>query len=349
MRPLEYGLGLSLGAIALTTLWVGGPWAFALPLCFLVVIPALELVAERLLPRYRIPPAAGPDRPYDAMLYVTAGLHLVVLLAFLGRLAAGDATGFELVGHTLTVGFLQGAYAMTMGHELAHRPRRFEKRLGKVLMVGALYGGFHIQHIRGHHVRVATPEDPMSAGRGETLYGFLLGAVTAGHVEPWRLEAQRLARSGRPVFGWHNEYLRLLAIQLALLGAILAIVGPLGLLCFVLTALQGQVILETINYVEHYGLVRARRPDGRYEKFTAGLAWNSNNPVSRAMVFEVTRHSDHHLHGARPYHALVDHDGSPQLPSGYFGLLWLAAVPPLWFRVMDPRLDAVTDLAGGRV
>jgi alkane 1-monooxygenase len=229
---------------------------------------------------------------------------------------------------------------MVAGHELIHRKRSFQRAAGGLLLATVAYGSFKIEHIRGHHVCVATPDDPSSAPRGLDLYRFLLRAVPGNIARAWRLEAQRLRAQGTNALGPRNEFLLWTITTLSLAAGILIAYGGRGLVFFVVQCLVAIWLLETINYVEHYGLRRYRRPDGRYERVTADHSWDAPFLWSNWFLLNLQRHPDHHLHAAKPYQLLDHHPESPQLPGPYSAMIVLAHIPWLWTRVMDPRLPA---------
>jgi alkane 1-monooxygenase len=189
-------------------------------------------------------------------------------------------------------------------------------------------------------VRVATPEDPASARLGESFWAFLPRTVSGSLTSAWKLERERLQRDGTSTWSLHNNILNAWAMTVVLFGALTAIFGVTVLPFLLLQMVLGFPLLEVVNYLEHYGLLRQRRPDGRYERTRAEHSWNSNNVASNVLLYHLQRHSDHHANPTRRYQALRHFDEAPQLPTGYAGMILLALVPPLWRRVMDPRLIA---------
>ncbi|MBB5015643.1 alkane 1-monooxygenase [Rehaibacterium terrae] len=215
--------------------------------------------------------------------------------------------------------------------------------VGGVLLTTVGYHGFKIEHVRGHHVHVATPADASSARLGQSLWHFLPRALWRNTVNAWRLEAARLRRRGLPWWHWRNELIGWTALWLALTGTFAWSLGGAGLLFFLAQGLFAACSLEVINYVEHYGLERRRLPDGRYERPTRLHSWNSDYALSNLLLFQLQRHSDHHETPRRRYPALLHHPESPQLPGGYAAMFVLALLPPLWFRVIDPRVRTFRD------
>jgi alkane 1-monooxygenase len=251
----------------------------------------------------------------------------------------------DKAGLVATVG-LVGGLAINAAHDLGHTRERAERRLSKVALAQTCYGHFYVEHNRGHHVRVATAEDPASARFGESLYAFLPRSVTGGLRSAWRLEAARLAGIGKPRWTLYNEILNAWLITVALFTVLSVWFGPVVLPWLIAQAILGLSLLETVNYMEHYGLRRQKLPSGRYERVRPAHSWNSSTVITNVLLFHLQRHSDHHANPLRPYQVLRNVDDAPQLPSGYSAMLLLAWAPPLWRRVMDPR---VLDFYGGDV
>lgn len=250
-----------------------------------------------------------------------------------------DLAWYESVGLVLSVGVASGV-GINTAHELGHKTPALERWFAKIVLAPVAYGHFYVEHNRGHHVRVATPEDPASSRFGETFYEFLPRSVFGSVKSAWELEAQRLARQGRGVWSIHNNNLQAWAMTVVLFGAITAWLGWIALPFLVLQAIYGFSLLEVVNYLEHYGLLRAKREDGSYERCQPHHSWNSNHIVTNILLYHLQRHSDHHANPTRYYQALRHFEQSPQLPSGYASMIPLAYIPPLWFRFMNPRVVA---------
>jgi alkane 1-monooxygenase len=286
----------------------------------------------------RSPAPAGPQPQLRWLLRLYVPLQLMLLLA---GLAAADRLGWlHVAGLAFGVGFVTGSLGITFAHELGHSRSRFDRALGWLLMASVNYSHFIVEHYRGHHPRAATWDDPASARRGESLWRFLPRTLRGSFADAWRLEAQQLRRGGR---GWRSSPLAWSwGANLAILG-LLAGAGEPKLLAFWLgQSVTAVWLLETVNYIEHYGLQRRVGADGRREPFGMEHAWNADHVLSNSILANLQRHSDHHLRALTPYPQLQALPG-PQLPTGYAGCIWLAAVPPLWFALMDPRLAAATN------
>lgn len=249
-----------------------------------------------------------------------------------------DTAGW--IGWTLSLGIVGGVLAINVAHELIHKTTRLERVAGGLLLTTVGYFGFKVEHLRGHHVHVSTPADASSARFGQSLWHFLPRALVRNTRNAWRLEADRLHRRGLPALHWRNELLGWSALWLAMAAGVAAWLGTVGLALFVAQGFIAACALEIINYIEHYGLERARLRSGRFEPTTHLHSWNSDYALSNLFLFHLQRHSDHHETPRRRYQVLLHHPDSPQLPGGYAAMFVLALCPPLWFRVIDPRVRA---------
>lgn len=245
----------------------------------------------------------------------------------------------DRLGLVFAVGSVTGI-GIANAHELGHKREPQERWLARIVLAFTGYGHFYVEHNRGHHVRVATPADPASARLGESFYRFWPRSVFGGMVSAWRLEAGRLRRRGRRVFSPRNQVLTAWAMTPVAFGCIAAVFGPGVLIFLVGQAIWGFTLLESVNYVEHYGLLRRRTARGHYEKVTPEHSWNSNALMTNIFLLHLQRHSDHHAYPLRRYHVLRSFPDSPQLPAGYATMILVCLVPPLWRRVMDPLVVA---------
>ena len=243
-------------------------------------------------------------------------------------------------GWLFSQGIVGGVLAINTAHELIHKDTRTEQFAGGLLLASVGYHGFKIEHLRGHHVHVSTPLDASSARYGQSLWNFLPRALLRNTINAWGLETQRLSRQGLPWMHWRNEMLQWSAVWLVFAAAATAWLGLPGLVFFMLQGFFAACSLEVINYIEHYGLERRQLGDGRYERTTHLHSWNSDYALSNLFLFHLQRHSDHHETPRRRYQVLVHHADSPQLPGGYAAMFVLALVPPLWFRAVNPRVEA---------
>jgi alkane 1-monooxygenase len=281
--------------------------------------------------------ALEADRYYRWCTYIYLPLQYAGLVFACWLWAHGGLSTVDSIGLALTVAMVSGV-AINTAHELGHKRDQLERWLSKVALAETGYGHFFIEHNRGHHVRVATPEDPASARLGESFWEFLPRTVVGSLRSAWGLERTRLARMGSSPWTLRNDILNAWAMTLVLAGALAAAFGPGVLPYLALQAVVGFSLLEVVNYLEHYGLLRERREDGRYERTRPEHSWNSNNLASNVALYHLQRHSDHHANPTRRYQALRHVEEAPQLPTGYAGMILLALLPPIWRRVMDHRL-----------
>jgi alkane 1-monooxygenase len=311
---------------------VGAPWA-SIAVAF-VAIPLLDAWVGAP----RATSAARPPIPFVRWI-PRLQLPLQAILLIGAVLAAPGLAPGELIVFALAVGTATGGLGITIAHELGHRSSRLDRAIAKALLVSVCYGHFFVEHVRGHHVRVATPDDPATAPRGMSVYRFVPRSVIGGFAHAWRLERMRLEGSRR--LAWHpsNWVLAGSILSLALLVLVAVLAGAKGALLFAVQAVWAFTLLEIINYIEHYGLQR-RRVDGRYEPVREEHSWNADFAVSNWMLFNLQLHSDHHAHMNRPFEELRTVADAPQLPAGYPAMVLLALVPPLWFAVMDRRLPS---------
>jgi alkane 1-monooxygenase len=277
------------------------------------------------------------DRYYRYCTYLYVPIQYASFVLACWRWGRGDLSIVASVGLALTVGCV-GGIAINTAHELGHKREKLERWLSKIALAQSGYGHFYVEHNRGHHVRVATPEDPASSRLGESFYAFWPRTVCGSLASSVEIERARLERGGRCFWTWKNDILNAWAMTVVLYVAVLLAFGIRILPYLLLQAVLGFSLLEVVNYLEHYGLMRQRGADGRYERCLATHSWNSNRIVSNVFLYHLQRHSDHHAHPTRRYQALRHFDEAPSLPSGYEAMIVFALVPPLWRRIMDKRV-----------
>lgn len=262
-----------------------------------------------------------------------AWFNYIVTIAFIGTY---DLPWWSYVALLFGVGVIDGG-ALLIGHELGHKANRVDQIFGILANNVVGYAHFRIEHNRGHHTWVATPEDPASARFGESIYAFARRELPGAFRRGWANETERPARRGQSVWSIHNEILLGFALTFAVAAILIAAFGWKVLPFILAHHFLGWYALTQANYVEHYGLLRQKGADGRYEPVQPRHSWNTNHIVSNLMTFHLQRHSDHHANPMRPYQSLRNFDDLPRLPNGYTGMFLLAAIPPLWFKVMDPK------------
>jgi alkane 1-monooxygenase len=329
---------LAYGLVKLTGLQVF--WFFG-PFLVFVMFPAADLLIgmDAANPPDSVIKWLEQDRYYRWCTYLFLPIQYAGLVFACWLWSGGELSTLDGVGLALTVGMVSGV-AINTAHELGHKRDSLERRLSRIALAQSGYGHFYIEHNRGHHVRVATPEDPASARLGESFYAFWPRTVAGSLRSAWGLERVRLARMGRSPWSARNDILGAWAMTVLLFAALAVAFGAVVLPYLLLQAVIGFSLLEVVNYLEHYGLLRQRREDGRYERTRPEHSWNSNNVASNVLLYHLQRHSDHHANPIRRYQALRHVEEAPQLPTGYAGMIVLAAVPPLWRAVMDRRLLA---------
>lgn len=334
-------------AVGLHALY-GSEWLLALPIVFTYgLVPLLDYLCgeDRSNPPEQTVSDLEGDRYYRVLTWLTAPLHVVSLIV-----AATWATtqGLSPVGWmTLAVvAGLASGLAVNTAHEMGHKHTRVEQWLSRLALAVPAYGHFTVEHNFGHHKHVATPEDCASARMNESIYRFALREMPGGLLRAWRIERRRLARRGRSVWSLYNTIIQSWLMTLLLQGSLVMLLGWPTLAFLLIHNLVAWFQLTSANYVEHYGLLRCKTEGGDYERCQPYHSWNSNHVFSNLMLFHLERHSDHHANPNRRYQSLRHFEELPELPTGYSGMFLLAYVPPLWFRVMNPRLLSLPHIKG---
>ncbi len=339
MRKFKY-LTIFLLPITVAVSFTETGYAVFLPLIiFFVIIPLLEIIlpidAANLEGQER--ELAEKDPFYDWLLYFMVPLQFTYLVWFFYVMKTEQST-LEMTGRILSMGIMCGVIGINVGHELGHRLNRVEQLLGEILLLTSLENHFLPYHNRGHHTNVGTPQDPATARRNEPLYIFWFRSHFGSYFQAWSIEFQRMRIMKRSILSLQNRMIGYVIAHAILFSLIWYFFGVQGMLNFLLVAGIGILLLETVNYIEHYGLMRRQRENGTYEPVKRIHSWNSNNIIGRVVLFELSRHSDHHFKADRPYQLLESHEESPMMPTGYPGMMLLALVPPLFFTVMNRRI-----------
>ncbi len=327
-------------------LWIG-------PIIILVVVPAIDLVAglDRSNPPDDVIEQLENDKYYRWITYAFLPIQYIGFVGAFIWIARPDLLGvdelslFGKIGIAISIGCI-GGIGINTAHELGHKKESHERWLSKIALAQSFYGHFYIEHNRGHHVRVATPEDPASSRLGENFYQFWPRTVGGSLKSAWRIEKRRYARKDKHPFRIGNDVLNAWLMSAVLWGVMIALLGWAILPFLVIQAIVGFSLLEVVNYMEHYGMRRQKVGVGerqRYERVDPSHSWNSNNIATNVLLYHLQRHSDHHANPTRRYQALRDYQESPVLPTGYAGMIVLAIFPPVWRRVMDPRVLAHFD------
>lgn len=317
-------------------------WAASLWLGFFIFYGIIPL-ADRLLgednanPPDGVMPALAADSYYRWALFAAIPVYIGVWVFMIWFGSTADLPWHGWLGCALTLGIACGL-AINIGHELGHQTSPVERFLAKFVLAPGAYGHFYTEHNRGHHIRVATPEDPATSRFGETFYAFFPRCVAGSFKSAWEIEAKRLKRQGKSVWHYSNDNLQTWGMTLLFWSAITVWLGWPALAMAVVAAVYGGSLLEVVNYLEHYGLKRQQRPDGSYERCQPHHSWNSNHIVTNVLLYHLQRHSDHHANPTRSYQTLRNFEDVPRLPSGYAAMILFAYFPPLWFRLMDPKV-----------
>ncbi|MGI9205406.1 MAG: alkane 1-monooxygenase [Woeseiaceae bacterium] len=285
------------------------------------------------------------DRYYRILTYIIVPLHFLALIGAAWWAGTQDLSAWALTGLAIVTGITSGL-GINTGHELGHKKSKFERTLAKIVLAVPVYGHFWIEHNRGHHRDVSTPEDPASARMGESIYRFAGREIPGAFRRAWLIEKERLARREQSTWTTNNQILQSLSLSVLLQATLLILFGWKMIPFLLLHNAFAWWQLTSANYVEHYGLLRQKDENGRYERCQPHHSWNSNHIYSNLVLFHLQRHSDHHAHPLRRYQSLRHFDNLPTLPSGYFGVYLIAYIPWLWYRIMDPRLLALPHVSG---
>ena len=329
---LPFTLVLLPPLLAVAASWLGPAGAWGVPVFYLVLLPLCDGLVG---PSATGAPAPGPAALHRALLHASVPLvlGLTAWLAWHTR----ALPPLEYLGWVFTAGTVT-SLGIPIAHELIHKASRVDRAAGKLLLFNAAYMHFAIEHVFGHHVRVATPDDPATARRGESVYAFYPRAVLGGWRSAWAIEAARLQRVGARVWGPRNQMLWFAMLPLGYAALLTFLVDPQSGMFFLAQAVVGFSLLELVSYLEHYGLERAPG-----ERVTPMHSWSSGRRLSNWAMVNLQLHADHHMRAGVPYQVLEPLPGAPEMPTSYGGMALIALVPPLFFRVMDPRVRRVAD------
>ncbi len=311
---------------------------------FYLIVPILDILfpEDPNNPPESVLSELEEDSYYRVLPRLTIPVHYISLFVCAWWVSAHSLAWWEFLLLTLSLGFVNGL-AINTGHELGHKKESIDRWLAKFVLAVVGYGHFFIEHNKGHHRFVATPEDPATSRMGENIYKFALREIPGAFFRSWNLERDRLRRNNKNVWNWDNEILQPLAVTLLVYGTLTAIFGSIMLVFLPIQAAFGWWQLTSANYIEHYGLLRQKSDDGRYEQCQPRHSWNSNHLISNFLLFHIQRHSDHHAHPTRHYQSLRHFEDSPQMPNGYGGMFGLALFTPLFRALMDPRVVSWAD------
>jgi alkane 1-monooxygenase len=342
MKALEYALIYLVPISVIIGLISGNLFIFLTPLLVFGLIPLLDLIIAKdtANPPDDQAPALSASPIYRLIFWGCVPLQ-VVMVVWGGYVADHWSLSVEeLIGFTLSMGICSAVMGITVAHELAHREKgSLAHLLSKIVLATVLYAHWGMDHVIGHHQSLGTPDDPSTAKLGESLYQFLPRSVSGGFNRIWSVEAVRQQRKRRPVWNFRNPMITVLLGQVALMIGFALVFGAAGFFYFVCQALVAIGLLETINYIGHYGLVREIADNGGYAPIAPHHCWSAGNRVTNRFLFNRQRHADHHAHPGRHYQLLRHHQHTPQLPAGYVAMVLLALIPPLWRSTMDNRVN----------
>ncbi len=338
LLPIQYASSFIFFIFGWISFYFYGVLSFSLILFAFVFLPLVEVLLPANMKFFFLDLDHKKDSfIYDLVLYITVPFQFFSLLFFLYVINNYDLTTYELVGKVLAMGTLCG-HSINIAHELGHRNNKFEQFLAKALLLSSLYMHFFIEHNKGHHRRVGTYDDPATARKGEWLYTFFLRSIFFQYLSAWKIELKRLKIKKIFFFSIKNEMIQFTFFQL-LLTLIIFYLNIFSGFMFLASAFFGILLLETINYVEHYGLERKLKNNGRYEALSEFHSWNSDFILGRLLLHQLTLHSDHHLKASKKYQHLKNLTNAPRHPSGYPGMMVLAFFPPLWFFCINKLVD----------
>ena len=315
-------------------------WFLAIPfITFYGLAPLLDMVAgeDESNPPESVVPQLEADPYYRNITLALVPMLWASFLFSAWFIGTQDLSWLQIIITSFSTALICG-FGLNLGHELGHKKNKTDRTLAKIVLALGAYGHFFIEHNKGHHRDVATKEDPASSQMGETIYTFVFREIPGAFFRAWELERNRLEKQSKSVWSLENEIIQPALISIALYGALIITFGAVMIPFLIIVMAFGAFQLTSANFIEHYGLLREKQENGRYERCQPKHSWNSNHKVSNWLLFHLQRHSDHHANSARAFQSLRNFEESPQLPSGYFGMFVLAYIPPLFKMVMDPKV-----------
>ncbi|MDG1165787.1 MAG: alkane 1-monooxygenase [Porticoccaceae bacterium] len=326
----------------------GLEWTLCLPLIInYIAMPILDWLigSDNNNPPEELVPQLEADKYYRYLTYATVPMHFIVLVSLAYVVGTNDLSWWSILVTAIIAGGYSGL-GINTAHELGHKQTSIEQLLSKITLAVPTYGHFCVEHNRGHHVLVATPDDPASSRMGESIYAFTLREIPGTFKRGWNLEKSRLSKQGKSTWSIHNDILQSYALSTLLQGALISAFGWVMVPFLAVHNVWAWYQLSSANYIEHYGLLREKKENGRYERCQPHHSWNANYIMSNLALFHLERHSDHHANPIRRYQSLRNFKDIPELPNGYYGMYLLAYIPWLWYRVMDHRVLALPHIDG---
>ena len=340
MKDLKYLAAFSIPLMACIGLYFRGIFSFLVPVYAFVLLPILETLLpldetnlEKDVVEHKL-----KNKLFDWLLYLNIPIVFGLLLLSLYRVTYETLETYELIGFTFSLGIVLAINGINVAHELGHRQHSNERFMGKALLLPSLYMHFYIEHNYGHHLHAATPEDPATARYNQSIYSFWFTSTIRQYIKSWKIQKTLLKNNQKAFLSTKNDMLWYVFFQLIYVSIIFIGFGNIGVIIAVGSGVIGFTLLETVNYIEHYGLLRLKTKSGRYERVKEIHSWNSNHIIGRIVLYELTRHSDHHYKSSKKYQVLECHEKSPQMPYGYPTSMLLSMCPPLWFKIMNKRV-----------
>ena len=340
IKDLKYLMSYSIALTAFIGILIGGPLVYLTVVYTFIFIPMLESNTKEYINEYSDDEkkSRNLDPFFDFLLYLNIPIVFGIFFVSLDTLLYTDSVS-EIIGIILSTSIVMATNGINVGHELGHRKSLFSRTCSKLLYLPCQYMHFFIEHNYGHHINVATPDDPATAKYKQNLYSFWISSVTKTYLSAWRIQLKLLKVSKLSFFSLRNDMIFYTLFQIAFLIFIYLNYGLIITLYSLLMSIGSFLFLETINYVEHYGLLRKSKSNGKYERVKPHHSWNSNHTIGRITLYELTRHSDHHFISSKKYQVLESIEDSPQLPYGYPTSILISFLPPLWFRIMNPLVE----------
>jgi alkane 1-monooxygenase len=337
IKDLKYLMSYSIALFAFIGISLGGFYNYLAVIFTFVFIPVLEIIVRKSNEKYTDEEKKNRnlDPFFDLLLYLNIPIVFGIFFFSLEKLALASSV-YDIIGIILSASIVMATNGINVGHELGHRKSLIARTCSKLLYLPCQYMHFYIEHNFGHHINVATPEDPATARYKQTVYSFWITSVIRTYVSAWEIQLKLLKVSKRSFFSFKNDMVFYTLFQLSFLVFIYYNFGLYLTLLSILMSIVSFLFLETINYVEHYGLLRKKEPSGRYERVKPHHSWNSNHTIGRIVLYELTRHSDHHFKSSKKYQVLESLDECPHLPHGYPTSILISLIPPLWFSIMNP-------------
>ncbi len=346
MKRLKYLLVYTLPITVYISFNSEGAMTFIPFIIFFGFVPLLELFLKPDASNFDKETASEEKKNpmYDWVMYLALPVQVGMLVYFLFIIQDTAFGTVEYFGRVSAMGLMCGVLGINVGHELGHRLNRKEQLIGEILLLTSLDTHFLPYHNGGHHRDVATPNDAATAKKNQILFLFWFTSHFGSYFKAWRLENDRLRQQGKSPFSLQNRMIVYSFANIALLSLIFYFFGTHVLLAFIEASILGIMLLETVNYIEHYGLMRQKTEAGTYERVKHHHSWNSDHPIGRLLLFNLSRHSDHHYNGSKKYAVLKSVPQSPQMPTGYPGMMVLALFQPLWFALMNRKLKKLQEL-----